>query len=176
VRVKAAGLNRADIYRCGEAMRSPGWPPTPGTGVRRARWRRWPGVTRWRPGDRVMDWSAAGAQAELVKGARPRRCRSREIGLCRSRCHPEVFYRRTMLLSPRPVQRGNEWLIHASQRAVGTAAAQLAEASGGTGHRNVGAAPTSWRARGPTGGRRDRYQPHGFAGSVSEPVKPGCST
>ena len=68
VRVQAAGLNRADIYqRRGGYAAPPGWPADiPGLEYAGTVDTVGPGVTRWRPGDRVMGLVGGGGQAEAV--------------------------------------------------------------------------------------------------------------
>ncbi|HLQ23371.1 MAG TPA: alcohol dehydrogenase catalytic domain-containing protein, partial [Gemmatimonadales bacterium] len=68
VRVRAAGLNRADIYqRRGGYPAPPGWPADiPGLEYAGDVDLVGPGVTRWRPGDRVMGLVGGGGQAEAV--------------------------------------------------------------------------------------------------------------
>src|SRR3990172_507315 len=68
VRVHAAGLNRADVLqRRGHYPAPPGWPAEiPGLEYAGLVEALGPGVTRWRPGDRVMGLVGGGAHAEAV--------------------------------------------------------------------------------------------------------------
>jgi NADPH:quinone reductase len=131
VRVKAAGLNRADIYqRRGGYAAPPGWPPDiPGLEYAGQVETVGPGVTRWRPGDRVMGLVGGGAQAELVK------VREAEalpipgnLAYAEAAAIPEVFYTAyDALITRGRLQAGERVLIHAVGSGVGTAAAQLAK-------------------------------------------------
>jgi putative PIG3 family NAD(P)H quinone oxidoreductase len=136
VRVKAAGLNRADIYqRRGGYAAPPGWPPDiPGLEYAGQVETVGPGVTRWRPGDRVMGLVGGGAQAELVK------VREAEVlpipgnlAYAEAAAIPEVFYTAyDALITRGRLQAGERVLIHAVGSGVGTAAAQLAKHLGAT--------------------------------------------
>jgi putative PIG3 family NAD(P)H quinone oxidoreductase len=136
VRVKAAGLNRADIYqRRGGYAAPPGWPPDiPGLEYAGQVETVGPGVTRWRPGDRVMGLVGGGAQAELVK------VREAEalpipgnLAYAEAAAIPEVFYTAyDALITRGRLQAGERVLIHAVGSGVGTAAAQLAKHLGAT--------------------------------------------
>lgn len=68
VRVRATALNRADILqRKGGYAAPPGWPADiPGLEYAGEVDVTGPGVTRWRPGDRVMGIVGGGAHAELL--------------------------------------------------------------------------------------------------------------
>src|SRR5438093_11489177 len=68
VRVRAAGLNRADLLqRRGGYPAPPGWPADiPGLEYAGQVESMGPGVTRWKSGDRVMGLVGGGAQAEAV--------------------------------------------------------------------------------------------------------------
>jgi NADPH:quinone reductase-like Zn-dependent oxidoreductase len=68
VRVRAAGLNRADlIQRRGNYPAPPGWPADiPGLEYAGAVEALGPGVGEWRVGDRVMGLVGGGAHAERV--------------------------------------------------------------------------------------------------------------
>src|ERR1051326_91050 len=77
VRGRAAGLNRADILhrqgayptprRKGPSPAPPGWPADiPGLEYAGEVDAAGPGVTRWRPGDRVMGLAGGGAHAEYL--------------------------------------------------------------------------------------------------------------
>jgi NADPH:quinone reductase-like Zn-dependent oxidoreductase len=68
VRVRAAGLNRADLLqRRGTYPAPPGWPAEiPGLEYAGEVEALGDGVTRWHPGDRVMGLVGGGAHAEYV--------------------------------------------------------------------------------------------------------------
>lgn len=131
VRVKAAGLNRADIYqRRGGYAAPPGWPPDiPGLEYAGQVETVGPGVTRWRPGDRVMGLVGGGAQAELVKVREVEALPiPGNLAYAEAAAIPEVFYTAYDALVTRGrLQAGERVLIHAVGSGVGTAAAQLAK-------------------------------------------------
>jgi len=131
VRVRAAGLNRADIYqRKGGYAAPPGWPTDiPGLEYAGDVETVGPGVTRWRIGDRVMGLVGGGAQAELmvVRDVEalliPQRLSYTDAGAI-----PEVFYTAYDALVTRGrLKAGEHVLIHAVGSGVGTAAAQIAK-------------------------------------------------
>jgi putative PIG3 family NAD(P)H quinone oxidoreductase len=136
VRVKAAGLNRADIYqRRGGYSAPPGWPADiPGLEYAGDVDAVGPGVTRWRPGDRVMGLVGGGGQAEAVV------VRQEEIlplppslSYVEGAAIPEVFYTAYDALVTRGrLAAGERVLIHAVGSGVGTAAAQIAKHLGAT--------------------------------------------
>jgi len=136
VRVQAAGLNRADIYqRRGGYPAPPGWPPDiPGLEYAGDVDAVGPGVTRWRPGDRVMGLVGGGGQAEAVV------VRQEEVlplpsslSYVEGAAIPEVFYTAYDALVTRGrLAAGERVLIHAVGSGVGTAAAQIAKYLGAT--------------------------------------------
>jgi NADPH2:quinone reductase len=131
VRVRAAGVNRADIYqRKGGYAAPPGWPTDiPGLEYAGDVETVGPGVTQWRIGDRVMGLVGGGAQAELlvVRDVEalpiPQQLSYTEAGAI-----PEVFYTAYDALVTRGrLKAGERVLIHAVGSGVGTAAAQIAK-------------------------------------------------
>jgi NADPH2:quinone reductase len=131
VRVRAAGVNRADIYqRKGGYAAPPGWPTDiPGLEYAGDVETVGPGVTQWRIGDRVMGLVGGGAQAELlvVRDVEalpiPQQLSYTEAGAI-----PEVFYTAYDALVIRGrLKAGERVLIHAVGSGVGTAAAQIAK-------------------------------------------------
>ncbi|HEX5386728.1 MAG TPA: NAD(P)H-quinone oxidoreductase [Gemmatimonadales bacterium] len=135
VRVRAAGLNRADILQRRGSYPAPhGWPADiPGLeyageveALREA--------TRWRVGDRVMGLVGGGAQAELVVVDEdealpipPGLSFEEAAGI------PEAFLTAFDALTTRGrVAPGDRVLIHAVGSGVGTAAAQIAKHLGAT--------------------------------------------
>jgi len=136
VRVRAAGLNRADIYqRKGGYSAPPGWPADiPGLEYAGEIESLGPGVTRWQLGDRVMGLVGGGAQAELL------RVRDvevlpmpRSLSFTNAAAIPEVFYTAYDALVTRGrLEAGERVLIHAVGSGVGTAAAQIAKHLGAT--------------------------------------------
>jgi putative PIG3 family NAD(P)H quinone oxidoreductase len=136
VRVRAAGLNRADIYqRKGGYPAPPGWPQDiPGLEYAGEVDAVGAGVTRWRPGDRVMGLVGGGAQAELVV------VRESEalpipgnLSFAEAAAIPEAFYTAYDAVVTRGrLREGQRVLIHAVGSGVGTAAAQIAKHRGAT--------------------------------------------
>ncbi len=136
VRVRAAGLNRADIYqRKGGYPAPPGWPrDIPGLEYAGEVDAVGAGVTRWRLGDRVMGLVGGGAQAELVvvreSDGLPM---PGNLSFAEAAAIPEVFYTAYDALVTRGrLQEGERVLIHAVGSGVGTAAAQIAKHQGAT--------------------------------------------
>jgi putative PIG3 family NAD(P)H quinone oxidoreductase len=136
VRVRAAGLNRADIYqRKGGYAAPPGWPPDiPGLEYAGDVETVGRGVTRWRIGDRVMGLVGGGAQAELLVvrdvEALPM---PQKVSYTDAAAIPEVFYTAYDALVKRGrLKAGERVLIHAVGSGVGTAATQIAKLLGAT--------------------------------------------
>jgi putative PIG3 family NAD(P)H quinone oxidoreductase len=134
VRVKAAGLNRADIHqRRGTYPAPAGWPADiPGLEYAGEIAALGPGVTRWRVGDRVMGLVGGGGQAEYVvvhqdeTVAIPRGMSFTEAGAI-----PEAFLTAWDALVTRgQLDSGDRVLIHAVASGVGIAAVQLAKQLG----------------------------------------------
>jgi putative PIG3 family NAD(P)H quinone oxidoreductase len=136
VSVRAAGLNRADIYqRLGGYPAPPGWPADiPGLEYAGDVELVGPGATRWRPGDRVMGLVGGGGQAEAVV------LRQQELlplppnlSYVEGAAIPEVFYTAYDALVTRGrLAAGERVLIHAVGSGVGTAASQIARHLGAT--------------------------------------------
>jgi putative PIG3 family NAD(P)H quinone oxidoreductase len=136
VRVRAAGLNRADlIQRRGGYPAPPGWPAeVPGleyAGVVEALGG---AVDRWRPGDRVMGLVGGGAQAEyLVVDQREALPIPAPLRFSDAAAIPEAFLTAWDALALRArVRPGERVLVHAVGSGVGTAAVQLAVWLGAT--------------------------------------------
>jgi len=136
VRVRAAGLNRADLIQRKGAYPAPaGWPADiPGLEYAGEVEALGPGVGRWRAGDRVMGLVGGGAQAELlvVNEAEampvPGSCTDEAAGAI-----PEAFLTAYDALVLRAgVVPGERVLIHAVGSGVGTAAVQLVSWLGGS--------------------------------------------
>jgi putative PIG3 family NAD(P)H quinone oxidoreductase len=134
VRVRAGALNRADILqRKGRYPAPPGWPAdipgleyagdveTPG-----------PGVTRWKPGDRVMGLVGGGAHAEYVAVHQDETMAVPPgMSFTDAAAIPEAFLTAWDALVTRGrLQPGERVLIHAVGSGVGTAAVQLAKRLG----------------------------------------------
>src|SRR4051812_38809373 len=136
VRVRAAGLNRADIIqRRGHYAAPSGWPANiPGLEyageVEAVR----PGVTQWRVGDRVMGLVGGGAQAEMVV-VHQDEALPIPAGLSyeEAAAVPEVFLTAYDALVTRGRLRSRDRvLIHAAGSGLGTAASQIAKQLGAT--------------------------------------------
>jgi NADPH:quinone reductase len=136
VRVRAAGLNRADLAQRQGAYPAPAGSPgdIPGlefAGVVEALG---PLARRWQPGQRVMGLVGGGAQAEYVviqEGMLveiPERLSDVEAAGV-----PEVFFTaHDALFTQADLRMGERVLIHAAGSGVGTAAIQLTHAAGAT--------------------------------------------
>jgi NADPH2:quinone reductase len=136
VRVRAAGVNRADlIQRRGQYAAPSGWPANiPGLeyagDVEAVR----PGVTQWRVGDRVMGLVGGGAQAEMVV-VHQDEALPIPAGLSyeEAAAVPEVFLTAYDALVTRGrLQARERVLIHAAGSGLGTAASQIAKQLGAT--------------------------------------------
>src|SRR5437870_5354978 len=134
VRVRAAGLNRADILqRMGRYPAPPGYPQDiPGLEFAGEVVDAGDEVRRWQVGQRVFGITGGGAQAEFVS--------ARESGLAEIPANldwaeaaaiPEVFMTaHDALFTQCELQIGERVLIHAAGSGVGTAASQLVPAAG----------------------------------------------
>jgi putative PIG3 family NAD(P)H quinone oxidoreductase len=136
VRVRAAGLNRADILQRRGSYPAPhGWPANiPGLEYAGEVEELGEGVTRWRRGDRVMGLVGGGAQAEAVvvheDEAMPLPA---QLSFVEGAAVPEVFLTAYDALVTRArVTGGERVLIHAVGSGVGTAATQIAKHLGAT--------------------------------------------
>jgi NADPH:quinone reductase len=135
VRVRAAGLNRADLLqRRGGYRAPPGWPADiPGLEyageVEAVR-----DVTRWKVGDRVMGLVGGGAQAELVVVHQDEVLAVPPgLSFAEAAAIPEAFLTAyDALLARGRLRAGERVLIHAVGSGVGTAAAQIAKHLGAT--------------------------------------------
>ncbi len=135
VRVRAAGLNRADLLqRRGSYPAPSGWPADiPGLEyageVEAVR-----GGRRWKVGDRVMGLVGGGAQAELVVVHEDEALAvPPDLSFAEAAAIPEAFLTAYDALVARGrLQPGERVLIHAVGSGVGTAAAQIAKHLGTT--------------------------------------------
>ncbi|HEU5169937.1 MAG TPA: NAD(P)H-quinone oxidoreductase [Gemmatimonadales bacterium] len=136
VRVRAAGLNRADLMqRRGHYPAPPGWPADiPGLEYAGEVEALGAGVRRWRPGDRVMGLVGGGAQAEVVVVHEDEALPVPEsLSLVEAAAVPEAFLTAYDALVTRGrLRAGERVLIHAIGSGVGTAAAQIARHVGAT--------------------------------------------
>ena len=136
VRVRAAGLNRADIsQRRGRYPAPPGWPADiPGleyAGEVEALGR---GATMWRVGDRVMGLVGGGAHAEAVVITQRETMPIPEgLSFAEGAAIPEAFLTAYDALVTRGrLLAGERVLIHAVGSGLGSAAVQIARRLGAT--------------------------------------------
>jgi putative PIG3 family NAD(P)H quinone oxidoreductase len=134
VRVRAAGLNGADIHQvAGHYPAPPGSPQDiPGLELAGEVAQVGPGVTRFQPGDRVMALVGGGAQAELalvherIAMPVPEAMSWAEAG-----GFPEVFVTaHDALFTQCGLAMGERVLVHGAAGGVGTAAVQMAAVAG----------------------------------------------
>lgn len=134
IRVHAAGLNRADlIQREGKYPAPPGYPEKiPGLEFAGEVASVGEAVQKWKNGDRVFGITAGGAQAEFVVVPESNLARiPEELNWIEAAAMPEVFITaHDALFTRAQLQMGERVLIHAAASGVGTAAIQLARASG----------------------------------------------
>src|SRR5881392_1456130 len=136
VRVHAAGLNRADILqRRGHYPAPPGYPPNiPGMEFAGEVESIGEAVRTWKVGDRVFGITAGGAQAEFVIAREDNLAPiPDELTWAEAGGMPETYITaHDALFSRAGLQSGERLLIHAVASGVGTAALQLAHATGVT--------------------------------------------
>jgi NADPH2:quinone reductase len=134
VRVRAAGLNRADVLQ-----RMGRYPAPPGTvqdipGLEFAGEVEQTGseVTAWRVGQRVFGITAGGAQAEYIVVPQSSLAEiPSNLGWAEAAAVPEVFITaHDALFTQATLEMGERVLIHAAGSGVGTAATQLVRAAG----------------------------------------------
>jgi len=136
VRVRAAGLNRADLLqRMGRYPAPPGWPTDiPGLEYAGEVADVGRGVTRWHPGERVMGLVGGGAHAERVV-VHQDEALTMPAGMPfhEAAAIPEAFLTAFDALTIRArLDTGDRVLIHAAASGLGTAAVQLAKYLGAT--------------------------------------------
>ncbi|HEX3282712.1 MAG TPA: NAD(P)H-quinone oxidoreductase [Pyrinomonadaceae bacterium] len=136
VRVRAAGLNRADVYqRRGHYPAPPGYPQDiPGLEFAGEVEAVGDEVRRWKIGQRVFGITAGGAQAEYVVTPENHLAEiPANLDWPEAAAVPEVFITAHDALFTRAKLRlGESMLVHAAGSGVGTAAIQLARAAGAT--------------------------------------------
>ena len=136
VRVRAAGLNRADILqRQGNYPPPPGYPENiPGLEFAGEVEAVGDAVRNWEIGDRVFGITAGGAQAEFVLVPEGNLARIPvELNWTEAAAIPEVFITaHDALFTQARLQMGERILVHAAASGVGTATIQLAHAAGAT--------------------------------------------
>jgi putative PIG3 family NAD(P)H quinone oxidoreductase len=136
VRVRASALNRADLLQRQGRYPAPNDSPRdiPGLEFAGEIESTGPGVTRWRPGDRVLGIIGGGAQAELVVTHEAAVAEVPEgLGWTEAAAIPEAFITaHDALITQAHLEDGETVLIHAVGSGVGLAAAQVAKARGAT--------------------------------------------
>jgi NADPH2:quinone reductase len=135
VRVRAAGLNRADILqRLGRYPAPPGYPQDiPGLEFAGEVESAGEDARFWKIGDRVFGITGGGAQAEYVTVPEATLARIPDnLDWVQAASIPEVFMTaHDALFTQCELQIGERVLIHAAGSGVGTAASQLVKAAGG---------------------------------------------
>jgi len=136
VRVRAAGLNRADILqRLGRYPAPPGYSPDiPGLEFAGEVESVGEDARAWKTGDRVFGITGGGAQAEYVTVPEATLARIPDIlDWVQAAAIPEVFMTaHDALFTQCELQMGERVLIHAAGSGVGTAASQLVKTAGAT--------------------------------------------
>jgi putative PIG3 family NAD(P)H quinone oxidoreductase len=134
VRVRAAGINGADLHqRAGRYPAPPGSPPDiPGLELAGEIIARGPGAERFADGDRVMALVGGGGQAELaVVHERAAMPVPDELDWPAGGGFAEVFTTaHDALFTQAGLRMGERLLVHGGAGGVGTAAIQLARAAG----------------------------------------------
>ena len=133
VRVRAAGLNRADILQRRGKYPAPAGAPQdiPGLEFAGEVEAVGPAALRWKPGRRVIGITGGGAQAEYVLAPEGALAEVDSLGWVEAAALPEVFITaHDALFTQLGLQLGETVLIHAAASGVGTAAVQLAHAAG----------------------------------------------
>lgn len=134
VRVRAAGLNRADILqRLGRYPAPPGYQPDiPGMEFAGEVESVGEDARAWKAGDRVFGITGGGAQAEYVTVSESTLARvPKNLDWPEAAAIPEVFITaHDALFTQCQLKMGERVLIHAAGSGVGTAASQLVKATG----------------------------------------------
>jgi putative PIG3 family NAD(P)H quinone oxidoreductase len=134
IRVRASGINRADLLqRAGRYPAPPGSPPNiPGLEFAGEVDTIGPMVRMWNPGQRVMGLVGGGAQAEYILSHEGLLVEiPQNLDFVQAAGIPEVFMTaHDALFTQASLQMGERVLIHAVGSGVGTAAIQLAHAAG----------------------------------------------
>ncbi len=134
VRVRAAGINGADVHqRKGRYPAPPGWPQDiPGMELAGEVAAVGPKAERFAEGDRVMAVVGGGAQAELaVLHEREAMPVPEGLDWAQAGGLPEVFFTaHDALFSQAQLRPGERLLVHGGAGGVGTAAIQLGSATG----------------------------------------------
>src|SRR3989442_3868113 len=136
VRVRAAGINRADLQQRAGAYPAPAGSPSniPGLEFAGEVDAVGPLVRTWKPGQRVMGLAGGGGQAQYILVHEGLLVEIPEnLDFVQAAGVPEVFMTaHDALFTQAGLQMGERVLIHAAGSGVGTAAIQLAHATGAT--------------------------------------------
>lgn len=136
VRVRASGVNRADLLQRAGGYPAPAGSPSniPGLEFAGEVDAVGPLVRAWRPGQRVMGLAGGGAQAEYILAHEGLLVEIPEkLDFVQAAGVPEVFMTaHDALFTQAGLRLGERVLIHAAGSGVGTAAIQLAKATGAT--------------------------------------------
>lgn len=136
VRVRASGINRADLLQRAGGYPAPAGSPATIPGLEFAGEVDAVGslVRTWKPGQRVMGLAGGGAQAEYIVSHEGLLVEIPEqLDFIQAAGIPEVFMTaHDALFTQANLRMGERVLIHAAGSGVGTAAVQLARAAGAT--------------------------------------------
>src|SRR5437764_1010020 len=136
IRVRAAGINGADIHQRGGRYPAPPGSPQdiPGLEFAGEVEKVGPGVLRFQEGDRVMAVVGGGAQAELaIVHEREAMPVPKALDWPQAGGFPEVFVTaHDGLFTQARLKPGERLLVHGAAGGVGTAAVQLGRAAGAT--------------------------------------------
>lgn len=136
VRVRASGINRADLLQRAGGYPAPAGSPSniPGLEFAGEVDAVGPLVRAWKPGQRVMGLAGGGAQAEYILAHEGLLVEiPANLDFTQAAAIPEVFMTaHDALFTQAGLQMGERVLIHAAGSGVGTAAIQLAKATGAT--------------------------------------------
>jgi len=136
VRVRAAGINRADLQQRAGRYPAPAGSPSniPGLEFAGVVDAVGPLVRAWKPGQRVMGLAGGGGQAQYILAHEGLLVEIPDnLDFVQAAGVPEVFMTaHDALFTQAGLQMGERVLIHAAGSGVGTAAIQLAHATGAT--------------------------------------------
>ena len=136
VRIRASGINRADLLQRAGGYPAPAGSPSniPGLEFAGEVDAIGPLVRQWQPGQRVMGLAGGGAQAEYILTHEGLLVEIPDnLDFVQAAGIPEVFMTaHDALFTQAGLQMGERVLIHAAGSGVGTAAIQLAHATGAT--------------------------------------------
>ncbi|WP_299818503.1 NAD(P)H-quinone oxidoreductase [uncultured Jannaschia sp.] len=128
-----AGVNRPDaLQRAGAYDPPPGASDLPGLECSGTVEAIGPGVTRWRPGDRVCALLPGGGYAEYVTCPADHALRIPEgMGMAEAAALPETYFTVwTNVFDRGRLEGGERFLVHGGSSGIGTTAIQLAHARG----------------------------------------------